>query len=133
MKMKFLLSILTLGMFMILPTLSYAQYTDEDLEYQGSCSDNDCFGPVSLGPIYVVGNISHIDKIITNTFTEDFGEVTVSIYDKAGNLYKTERVDSRQGSVAIDIQALPAQEYDIVCYIPGVCPQKTEFEIKEEK
>lgn len=117
--MKIKLIILMLGLFFITPVVTYAQYTDEDLEYQGGNSDDEEFGPVSLDPEVVSGSVSYIDGKITNTFSCDLGIVNVWIVDTKGQLYISEEVNTTNEAVQeIDIKALPAQKYKIICFTP---------------
>lgn len=123
--------LMAFGLLMAAPALSYAQYTDEDLEYEGGASDDEDFGPVSLEPTLITGVLSHADKTITNTFMEDLGTVTIWIADEKGMLYISEEVKTAQGStVTIDIQALPAGRYKIICFTPEG-RQTAKFEIHE--
>lgn len=117
--MKIKLIILMLGLFFVAPVVTYAQYTDEDLEYQGGNSDDEEFGPVSLDPEVVSGSVSYIDGKITNTFLCDLGIVNVWIVDTKGQLYISEEVNTTKEAVQeIDIKALPAQKYKIICFTP---------------
>lgn len=115
--MKIKLIILMLGLFLIAPAITFAQYTDEDLEYQGGNSDDGEFGPVSLDPEVISGSISYTNEKITNTFLCDLGIITVWIVDEKGQLYISEEVNTTQQAVQeIDIKALPEQKYKIICF-----------------
>lgn len=116
---KIKLIILILGLFLVAPVVTYAQYTDEDLEYQGGNSDDEEFGPVSLDPEVVSGSLSQIDGKIKNTFLCDLGTITVWIVDEKGQLYISEEVNTTEQAIQeIDIKALPAQKYKIICFTP---------------
>lgn len=124
------LIILMLGLFFAAPIVTYAQYTDEDLEYQGGNSDDEEFGPVSLDPEVVSGSISYINGKITNTFLCNLGTVTVWIVDEKGQLYINEEVNTiTQNKQEIDIKKLPAQKYKIICFT-SEGRYYTTFEIK---
>ena len=128
--MKIKLMILMLGLFFASPVMTYAQYTDEDLEYQGGNSDDEEFGPVSLDPEVVSGSISYAEGKITNTFLCDLGTVNVWIVDEKGLLYISEEINTTEQAVQeIDIKELPAQKYKIVCFTPEGKYYAT-FEIK---
>lgn len=116
---KIKLIILMLGLLLVAPAVTYAQYTDEDLEYQGGNSDDEEFGPVSLDPEVVSGSFSQIDGKIKNTFLCDLGTITVWIVDEKGQLYISEEVNTTEQVIQeIDIKALPAQKYKIICFTP---------------
>lgn len=118
MKVNFLMFMMIIGMMLSLPTSSYAQITDDDLEYQGGNTGNeDDWGPVSLDPTIITGVLSHVNKTLTNTFLVDLGAVTIWIVDKEGNLYSSVEVNTTtQKSVTIDLKSLPAQEYKVICF-----------------
>lgn len=129
MKTKLLMFMMAIGMMLAAPTISYAQITDDDLDYQGGTSGNGEYGPVSLEPEIVEGVLSHINKTITNYFVEDCGVVTIWIVDEKGNLYISEEVNtSEETTLVIDIKSLPAQKYTIICFTP-FGQQKAKFEI----
>lgn len=129
--MKFKLIILLLGLFFTTPIVTYAQYTDEDLEYQGGNSDDEEFGPVSLIPEVVNGLISYTHGKITNTFLCDLGTVTVWIVNEKGQLYISEEINTTENKIQeIDIKALPAQKYRIICFTREGQYHST-FEIKQ--
>lgn len=129
MKTKFLMFMMAIGMLLASPAISYAQITDDDLEYQGGNPGNEEFGPVSLEPVIIKGVVSHDDKTITNTFLEDLGVVTIWITDEKGTLYISQEVNTtEEETVTIDIKSLPAQKYIIICFTPEG-QQKAKFEI----
>lgn len=117
MKTKIWMLLMALGMLFAIPSLSYAQYTDEDIEFEAGDSNNSDFGPISFDPVLVKGVLSHNNKTITNTFLFDLGDVTVQIVDKSGNVYIEEEVNTSENAVlVIDIKNLPAQTYKIICF-----------------
>ena len=129
MKTKLLMFMMAIGMMLAAPTITYAQITDDDLDYQGSTTGNEDYGPVSLDPVIVEGVLSHINKTITNYFVEDCGVVTIWIADEKGNLYISKEVNTtEQAEVVIDVRSLPAQKYTIICFTP-FGQQKAKFEI----
>lgn len=131
MKAKFLMFMMVVGMLMVMPSISYAQYTEEELEYQGGDTGNDDYGPVSLEPEVVSGVFSNANQTITNTFHGDYGVVTIWIVDAAGNLYISEEVNTNTTKTkTISLKSLPAQKYTIICFTPE--GQKTaKFELKK--
>ncbi len=131
MKAKLFLFLMMMGMFIAVPTFTYAQYTDEDLEFQGGDYTGDEFGPVSLDPIVVKGNVSFINQEITLNFLEDMGTITIWIIDENGNLYLSKEVNTtEEATTKIDIKALPAQKYTIVCFTP-MGQQGAYFELRK--
>lgn len=92
MKAKLFLFLMMMGMFITVPIFTYAQYTDEDLDFQGGDYTGEEFGPVSLDPIVVKGNVSFINQEITLNFLEDMGTITIWIIDENGNLYLSKEV-----------------------------------------
>lgn len=130
MKIKLLMFLVTMGLFLFTPVITNAQITDDDLDILGGNGDNNEFGPVSLEPELMKGTISYINKTITTTFLFDLGTVTIWIADEKGQLYISEEVDSEEGkAVTIDIQSLPAQKYKII-YFTSEGEQIAKFEIK---
>lgn len=130
MKIKLLMFLVTMGLFLVTPTISYAQFTDDDFDIQGGNGDNGDFGPVSLEAELLKGSISYINKTITTTFLVDLGAVTIWIVDEKGQLYISEEVDSKKGqTVKTDVQSLPAQKYKII-YFTSEGQQFAKFEIR---
>ena len=120
-----------MAMLLAVPAISYAQYTDDDLDYQGGNSENSEWGPISLDPILVEGVISYTNETITNTFLFDLGVVKMWIVDEEGQLYISEEVNTKeQKTVTIDIKSLPAKKYKIICFTPEG-QQIAKFEIYE--
>lgn len=131
MKTKFFLLLMTIGMLLAVPVVSYGQYTDEDLDYEGGNSGNGEWGPVSLEPELIKGIISYNNQTITNTFLFDLGVVTIWIVDEKGNLYISEEVNTtEEKSIVIDIKALPAQKYKMICFTKEG-QQTARFEVKK--
>ena len=132
MKAKLLMLMMAIGMLLSTPMLSYAQgFTDEDLEFQGGDYTGDEFGPVSLDPIVVKGNVSFINQEITLNFLEDMGTITIWIIDENGNLYLSKEVNTTEEvTTKMDIKALPAQKYTIVCFTP-MGQQGAYFELRK--
>lgn len=117
--MRIKLLMLVMGLFLMTPIISYAQYTDDDLDYQGGNTDNGDWGPVSLEPELIEGVISYTQQIITNTYNEDLGLITVWVVDEQGKLYISEEVNTTKEKVQkIDIKSLPEQKYKIICFTP---------------
>lgn len=130
MKAKFLMFMMFIGMLLAMPTIVNAQYTDDDLDFQGGNSDNGEWGPVSLEPELVKGTISYANETITTTFLTDLKVVTIWIVDEKGNLYVSEEVNTTTNkAVTIDIKSLPAQKYKIICFT-SEGQQTARFEIK---
>ena len=104
MKAKLFLFLMMMGMFITVPIFTYAQYTDEDLDFQGGDYTGEEFGPVSLDPIVVKGNVSFINQEITLNFLEDMGTITIWIIDENGNLYLSKEVNTtEEATTKIDI------------------------------
>lgn len=118
MKSKFLMFMMAIGMLLVMPNLSYAQgLTDEDIDFEGGDAGNSDFGPVSLAPILIKGVVSHMNQTIKLNFLSDLKVVTIWIIDEKGNLYLSEEINtSFETSKTIDIKALPAQKYTIICF-----------------
>lgn len=130
MKTKLFMFLMAIGMMVAAPTLLYAQgYTDEDLDFNGSDVSNDDFGPVSTDPVYIIGNVSYIDQEITLDYQANLGTITIWIVDEKGTLYISEEVNTvEESTTKIDIKALPAQKYTIICFNKKG-QQKAEFEL----
>lgn len=130
MKTKLFMFLMAIGMMVAAPTLLYAQgYTDEDLDFNGSDVSNDDFGPVSTDPVYILGNLSYIDQEITLNYQANLGTITIWIVDEKGTLYISEEVNTvEESTTKIDIKALPAQKYTIICFNKKG-QQKAEFEL----
>lgn len=132
MKTKLFMFLMAIGMMVVAPTLLYAQgYTDEELEFQGSDVSNDDFGPVSTDPVYIIGNVSYIDQEITLDYQANLGTITIWIVDEKGTLYISEEVNTvEESTTKIDIKALPAQKYTIICFNKKG-QQKAEFKLRK--
>lgn len=132
MKTKLFMFLMAIGMMVAAPTLLYAQgYTDEELEFQGSDVSNDDFGPVSTDPVYIIGNVSYINQEITLDYQANLGTITIWIVDEKGTLYISEEVNTvEESTTKIDIKALPAQKYTIICFNKKG-QQKAEFELRK--
>lgn len=132
MKTKLFMFLMAIGMMVAAPTLLYAQgYTDEELEFQGSDVSNDDFGPVSTDPVYILGNVSYLDQEITLDYLANLGTITIWIVDEKGTLYISEEVNTvEEPTTKIDIKALPAQKYTIICFNQKG-QQKAEFELRK--
>lgn len=130
MKTKLFMFLMAIGMVIAAPTLLYGQgLTDEELEFQGSDVSNDEFGPVSNDPVYIIGNVSYIDQEITLDYQANLGTITIWIVDEKGTLYISEEVNTvEESTTKIDIKALPAQKYTIICFNKKG-QQKAEFEL----
>lgn len=132
MKTKLFMFLMAIGMMVAAPTLLYAQgYTDEDLDFNGSDVSNDDFGPVSTDPVYIKGNVSYINQEITLDYQANLGTITIWIVDEKGTLYISEEVNTvEESTTKIDIKALPAQKYTIICFNKKG-QQKAEFELRK--
>lgn len=132
MKTKLFMFFMAIGMMVAAPTLLYAQgYTDEDLDFNGSDVSNDDFGPVSTDPVYIIGNVSYINQEITLDYQANLGTITIWIVDEKGTLYISEEVNTvEESTTKIDIKALPAQKYTIICFNKKG-QQKAEFELRK--
>lgn len=132
MRTKFLMFFMAIGMLLAIPSLSYAQgYTDEELDFQGGDVTDTGFGPVSLDPVYIEGVVSNTEQTITLDYLYDLGVITIWIVDEKGQLYISEEVDTRNESTTqIDIKALPAQKYTIICFNPKG-KQTASFELRK--
>lgn len=130
MKTKLFLFLIAIGLFLTIPVISNGQgYTDEELDFQGSDVTNDDFGPVSLDPVYIEGNLSFEKQSITLNYRADLGVLTIWIVDENGLLYFSEEVNTlEEKTTTIDIKALPAQKYTIICFNPKG-QQKADFEL----
>ena len=116
MKAKFLMLFMTIGMLFALPSLSYAQVTDENIDFEGGDTSNSEFGPVSVEPTLVKGVLSHVNKTLELNILFDLGEVTFFIYDEQGTIYVAKEVNSsKEAIVTLDLEGLPAQKYTIIC------------------
>lgn len=116
MKAKLFVLLMAIGMLFALPSLSYAQATDENMEFEtGDITENE-FGPVSVDPTLIEGVLSHINKTLDLNILFDLGNVTFIIYDEQGNAYLTKQVNSStEANVQFDLKELPSQKYIIVC------------------
>lgn len=115
MKSKKLTLLLVLGIFLCMPAISFAKYTNEDLDYQGT--DNGELGPVSIVPTLMMGTLSHTKNTIENTFMFDLGVVTIWVVDEAGTLYFSQEVNTTfQKRVTIDLSKLEPRRYEIICF-----------------
>lgn len=132
MKTKLFMFIMAVGMLLTIPTISFAQgFTDEDLEFQGGDASDGEFGPVSIDPILIMGILSHENKTITLDFIEDLGVVTIQIVNTQGTVVLSQQINtSREPYKVINIKALPAQKYRIVCYNP-IENQRADFELRK--
>lgn len=130
MKTKLFMFLMAIGILIAAPTLLYGQgLTDEELEFQGTDVTNDGFGPVSNDPVYIIGNVSYIDQEITLDYQANLGTITIWIVDEKGTLYISEEVNTvEESTTKIDIKALPAQKYTIICFNKKG-QQKAEFEL----
>lgn len=130
MKTKLFMFLMAIGILIAAPTLLYGQgLTDEELEFQGTDVTNDGFGPVSNDPVYIIGNVSYIDQAITLDYQANLGTITIWIVDEKGTLYISEEVNTvEESTTKIDIKALPAQKYTIICFNKKG-QQKAEFEL----
>lgn len=130
MKAKLFMFLMAIGLFLAMPTFTYAQgYTDEDIEMEGSDVGNSDFGPVSYHPDLLEAVVSHINQTINLNFLEDLGTVTIWIVDEAGQLYISEEINTtKDNKVTIDIKALPGQKYTLICY-NAIENQKGKFEL----
>lgn len=130
MKTKLFMFLMAIGMLVAAPTLLYAQgYTDDDFDFNGSDVSNDEFGPVSTDPVYIKGNVSYINQEITLDYQANLGTITIWIVDEKGTLYISEEVNTvEESTTKIDIKALPAQKYTIICFNKKG-QQKAEFEL----
>lgn len=120
MKTKLLMFFMAIGMLLTLPSLSYAQgYTDEDIDFQGGDAGNSDFGPVSLDPILIKGIVSHENQTLQLNFQFDLQTVTVWIVDENGTLYLSEEINtSVEATKTLNLKALPAKKYKIICFTP---------------
>lgn len=118
MKTKFLMFVMAIGMLLAAPSLSYAQLTDDDLDFLGNDGGGSEFGPVSLySPIQ--GTLSHQNETITLNFDYDMGIVTVWIVDENNNICMTQEVNSANATkTPIDIKVLSDKKYSIICFTP---------------
>lgn len=116
MKAKLFMLLMAIGMLFALPSQSYAQATDENMEFEtGDITENE-FGPVSVDPTLIEGVLSHINKTLDLNILFDLGDVTFIIYDEQGNAYLTKQVNSSsEANVHLDLKELPSQKYIIVC------------------
>lgn len=132
MKTKLFMFLMAIGILIAAPTLLYGQgLTDEELEFQGTDVTNDGFGPVSNDPVYIIGNVSYIDQAITLDYQANLGTITIWIVDEKGTLYISEEVNTvEEPTTKIDIKALPAQKYTIICFNKKG-QQKAEFELRK--
>lgn len=132
MKTKLFMFLMAIGMMVAAPTLLYAQgYTDDDFDFNGSDVSNDEFGPVSTDPVYIKGNVSYINQEITLDYQANLGTITIWIVDEKGTLYISEEVNTvEESTTKIDIKALPAQKYTIICFNKKG-QQKAEFELRK--
>lgn len=132
MKTKLFMFLMAIGMMVAAPALSYAQgYTDDDFDFHGGDVSNDDFGPVSTDPVYIKGHISYIDQEITLDYQANLGTITIWIVDENGTLYISEEVNTvEESTTKIDIKALPAQKYTIICFNKKG-QQKAEFELRK--
>ena len=129
MKAKFLMFMMVVGMLFALPSLSYAQPTEENIEFEGSDAGNSDFGPVSLDPVLVNGVLSHANQTLKLNILFDLGKVDFVIMDENGNVYLRKEVNSsEEAQVTLDLTTLPAQKYTIVCYTSDG-NVKAEFEL----
>jgi len=133
MKAKILMFMMAIGMLLTAPALTYAQYTDEDLEFQGCDPTEGVFGPVSLDPTLIEGVLSHANQTLTLNFLFDLQTVTISITDGKGVQYIREEVNtSTEATTTIDVVSLPAGKYTVICYTPAGI-QKADFEIHPKR
>lgn len=130
MKAKLFMFLMAASLCFIMPAFTYAQgYTDEEIEMEGSDSSNSDFGPVSYHPDLLKAVVSHVNQTITLDFLEDLGTVTIWLTDEAGQLYLSEEINTaKDKKVTIDIQALPEQQYTIICF-NAIENQKGKFEL----
>lgn len=130
MKTKILMFLMAIGMIIAIPSLSYAQgYTDEDLDFQGGDVSYDDFGPVSTDPVYINGTVSFLDQEITLKYHANLGTLTIWIVDENGTLYISEEVNTiEEATTKINIKALPAKKYTIICF-NNKGQQKADFEL----
>lgn len=130
MKTKFFMFLMALGLMLAAPALSYAQATDEDLDFMGGDTGRDEFGPVSLySPVH--GNLSQQNENITLNFAYDMGMMTVWIVDENGNMCIQATVNTSKGTAdPIDLKALAAGKYTIICFTPEG-QYKADFELYE--
>ncbi len=127
MRTKFLMLFVILSAFFTLP--SFGQITEENLDFQ---SRNDAeIGPVSLGPVYVSGVLSHVNKTIDVTFEFDLGYVTFWITDEKGQLWMSEEVNAtKNGYHTFNINQLPNGQYNIICFIPNGPALQAKFKLQ---
>lgn len=132
MKAKVFTFFMVIGLFLAIPAISNAQgYTDEELDFQGSDVTNDDFGPVSVDPIYITGNVSLEKQTITLDYRANLGMVTIWIVDENGVLYFSEEVNTvAEKTTKIDIKALPSKKYTILCFNPKG-QQKANFDLSK--
>lgn len=132
MKTKLFMFLMAIAMIVAIPSLTYAQgYTDEELDFQGGDVSYDDFGPVSTDPVYIIGNVSYINQEITLDYQANLGTITIWIVDEKGTLYISEEVNTvEESTTKIDIKALPAQKYTIICFNKKG-QQKAEFELRK--
>lgn len=116
MKAKLFMLLMAIGMLFALPSLSYAQATDENIDFESGDGSNSEFGPVSVDPTLIEGVLSHINKTLDLNILFDLGNVTFIIYDEQGNAYLTKQVNSStEANVQFDLKELPSQKYIILC------------------
>lgn len=129
MKIKILMLLMSLGMLLAAPTFTYAQLTDDDIDFQASDPGDDTYGPVSLDPTLIEGTLSHVNRTIQLEFLYDLGVVTVNIIGENGVQYISEEINTSQETITtIDVKLLPPGKYFILCYTnEGL--QRASFEI----
>lgn len=141
MRTKLFMLMMAIGMLLSIPTISFAQgYTDEDLDFEASDSSNSDFGPTSLKPVtftdifepvLITGILSHQRQTISLDFIMDLGVVTIQIIDTKGTVVLSQQINtSREPYKVINIKALPAQKYRIICYNP-IKNQRADFELRK--
>lgn len=116
MKTRVLMLLMSIGMLFAMPSLSYAQATDENIDFEGGDITNSEFGPVSIEPTLVKGVLSHANKTLELNILFDLGEVTFFVYDEKGCVYVAKEVNSsKESTVTLNLKELPSQKYIIVC------------------
>ena len=130
MKTKFFMFLMAFGLMLAAPALTYAQYTDDNLDFLGGDAGGSEFGPVSLySPVH--GNLSHQNDNITLNFAYDMGMMTVWIVDENENMCMQAVVNTSKGIAdPIDLKALAAGKYTIICFTPEG-QYKADFELYE--
>lgn len=128
MKTKFFMFLMAFGLMLIAPAISYAQATDDNLDFLGDDSGRGEFGPVSLySPVH--GDLSRQNDNITLNFVCDMGMMTVWIVDENGNMCMQTTVNTSKGIAdPIDLKALAAGKYIIICFTPEG-EYKADFEL----